>query len=144
MFNISLLIKSFVGIKLIIYTCPKFSMYSSIKFRDFFKKKMSIQSAKQRTINDIKNDDVRIQITGYIKDLVEKEHFILDDSTGQINVDIKNLDFKNKKNDLINVIGELVISMDGGKTIVAEIIQDMNKLNFEYYLKLYELKKEYK
>ena len=105
---------------------------------------MSIQSAKQRTIDDIKNDDVRIQITGYIKDLVEKEHFILDDSTGQINVDIKNLDFKNKKNDLINVIGELVISMDGGKTIVAEIIQDMNKLNFEYYLKLYELKKEYK
>ena len=105
---------------------------------------MSIQSAKQRTINDIKNDDVRIQITGYIKDLVEKEHFILDDSTGQINVDIKNLDFKNKDNDLINVIGELVISMDGGKTIVAEIIQDMNKLNFKYYLKLYELKKEYK
>ena len=105
---------------------------------------MSIQSAKQRTIDDIKNDDVRIQITGYIKDLVEKEHFILDDSTGQINVDIKNLDFKNKDNDLINVIGELVISMDGGKTIVAEIIQDMNKLNFKYYLKLYELKKEYK
>ncbi len=105
---------------------------------------MSIQSAKQRTINDIKNDDVRIQITGYIEDLVEKEYFILDDRTGQINVDIKNLDFKNKKNDLINVIGELVIGMDGGKTIVAEIIQDMNKLNFEYYLKLYELKKEYK
>ena len=105
---------------------------------------MSIQSAKQRTINDIKNDDVRIQITGYIEDLVEKEYFILDDRTGQINVDIKNLDFKNKKNDLINVIGELVIGMDGGKTIVAEIIQDMNKLNFEYYLKLYGLKKEYK
>lgn len=104
---------------------------------------MSSQSAKQRTIKDIKNNDVRIQVTGYIKDLIEKEHLILDDKTGQINVDIKNLDFRNKKNDLINVIGELVISMDGGKTIVAEIIQDMNKLNFEYYLKLYELKKEY-
>lgn len=104
---------------------------------------MSSQSAKQRTIKDIKNNDVRIQVTGYIKDLIEKEHLILDDKTGQINVDIKNLDFRNKKNDLINVIGELVISMDGGKIIVAEIIQDMNKLNFEYYLKLYELKKEY-
>jgi len=105
---------------------------------------MSSQSAKQRTIKDIKNNDVRIQVTGYIKILIEKEHLILDDKTGQINVDIKNLDFRNKKNDLINVIGELVIRMDGGKTIVAEIIQDMNKLNFEYYLKLYELKKEYK
>lgn len=104
---------------------------------------MSSQSAKQRTIKDIKNNDVRIQVTGYIKILIEKEHLILDDKTGQINVDIKNLDFRNKKNDLINVIGELVIRMDGGKTIVAEIIQDMNKLNFEYYLKLYELKKEY-
>ena len=104
---------------------------------------MSIQSAKQRTINDIRNDDVRIQVTGYIKDIVEKEQFILDDSTGQIDVDIKNLDFRNNENDLINVIGELVISMDGGKKIIAEIIQDMNKLNFEYYLKLYELKKEY-
>ena len=105
---------------------------------------MSSQSAKQRTIKDIKNNDVRIQVTGYIKILIEKEHLILDDKTGQINVDIKNLDFRNKKNDLINVIGELVIRMDGGKTIVAEIIQPMNKLNFEYYLKLYELKKEYK
>jgi len=105
---------------------------------------MSSQSAKQRTIKDIKNNDVRIQVTGFIKILIEKEHLILDDKTGQINVDIKNLDFRNKKNDLINVIGELVIRMDGGKTIVAEIIQDMNKLNFEYYLKLYELKKEYK
>ena len=104
---------------------------------------MSIQSAKQRTINDIRNDDVRIQVTGYIKDIVEKEQFILDDSTGQIDVDIKNLDFRNNENDLINVIGELVISMDGGKKIIAEIIEDMNKLKFEYYLKLYELKKEY-
>jgi uncharacterized protein YdeI (BOF family) len=104
---------------------------------------MSIKSTKQRTIKDIKNDDVRIQVTGYVKNIVEKDHFILSDGTGQIIVDIKNTDFGYKQEDLINVIGELVIKMDGGKTIVAEIIQDMNKLNFEYYLKLYELKKEY-
>ncbi|MFX0080849.1 MAG: hypothetical protein ACFE94_03760 [Candidatus Hodarchaeota archaeon] len=104
---------------------------------------MSIQSAKQRTIKDIKKDDVRIQVTGYVKNIVEKEHIVLNDGSGQISVDIKNVDFGYKKEDLVNVIGELVIKMDGGKTIVAEIIQDMNKLNFEYYLKLYELKKEY-
>ena len=104
---------------------------------------MSLQSAKQRTIKDIKNDDVRIQVTGHIKDLVEQESFILEDKTGQIKVDFKAIDFKYEKNDLVNVIGELVISMDGGKMIVAEIIQDMKNLNFEYYLKIYDLKKKY-
>ncbi len=104
---------------------------------------MSKQSAKQRTIKDIRNDDVRIQVTGYIKDPIEEENVILNDKTGQINVNIKSIDFNYRVNDLINVIGELVISMDGGKTIMAEIIQDMNNLNFEYYQKLYELKKKY-
>ena len=32
--------------------------------------------------------------------------------------------------------------MDGAKSIQAQIIQDMDNLNFEYYLKLYEIKKE--
>lgn len=104
---------------------------------------MSKQSAKQRTIKDIRKDDIRIQVTGYIKDPIEQENIVLNDKTGQINVNIKGIDFKHKESDLINVIGELVISMDGGKTIVAEIIQDMNNLNFEYYQKLYELKKKY-
>ncbi|MFX1531606.1 MAG: hypothetical protein ACFFBC_10880 [Promethearchaeota archaeon] len=104
---------------------------------------MSLQSAKQRTIKDIRNHDVRIQVTGYIKDLVEQDNLILEDRTGQIKVDIKSIDLKNNENDLVNVIGELIISMDGGKTIAAEIIQDMNNLNFEYYLKLYDLKKKY-
>ena len=31
---------------------------------------------------------------------------------------------------------------DGEKIIDADIVQDMNNLNFEYYCKLYELKKE--
>ncbi|MFX0028949.1 MAG: hypothetical protein ACFE8B_07055 [Candidatus Hermodarchaeota archaeon] len=104
---------------------------------------MSTQSAPQRIIKDIKNDDVRIQVTGYIRDPVEQDSFILEDRTGDITVNIKNVEFTFKKDDLINVIGELVISMDGGKTLVAQIIQDMNNLNFEYYLKLYELKKKY-
>jgi uncharacterized protein YdeI (BOF family) len=104
---------------------------------------MSLQSAKQRTIKDIRNDDVRIQVTGYIKDLVEQDNFILEDKTGQIKVDIKSIEREIKENDLVNIIGELIISMDGGKTIVAEIVQDMNDLNFEYYVKLYDLKKKY-
>jgi hypothetical protein len=32
--------------------------------------------------------------------------------------------------------------MEGEKEVTAEIIQDKKNLNFEYYQKLYEIKKE--
>lgn len=99
--------------------------------------------ARQRIIKDIKNDDERIQVTGYVKDITENERFILDDKSGEISIDIKNIDFQFKRDDLVNVIGDLLINMDGERSIVAEFIQDMNKLNFKYYTKLYELKKKY-
>ena len=104
---------------------------------------MSLQSAKQRVIEDIKNEDERVQITGYVKNLVEEEQFVLDDNTGDIEVDITNIDFNFKEKDLINVIGVIVKEGDEIKMIRAEIIQDKNQLNFEYYKKLYELKKKY-
>jgi len=104
---------------------------------------MSLQSAKQRVIEDIKNEDERVQITGYVKNLAEEEQFVLDDETGEIEVDITNIDFNFKEKDLINVIGNIVAGGNEIKKIRAEIIQDKNKLNFEYYKKLYELKKKY-
>ncbi len=104
---------------------------------------MSLQSAKQRVIEDIKNEDERVQITGYVKNLAEEEQFVLDDETGEIEVDITNIDFNFKEKDLINVIGNIVKEGNEIKTIRAEIIQDKNELNFEYYRKLYELKKKY-
>ena len=104
---------------------------------------MSLQSAKQRMRKDIKNEDERVQITGYVKNLVEEEQFVLDDKTGEIEVDITNIDFNFKEKDLINVIGNIVKEGNEIKTIRAEIVQDKNELNFEYYRKLYELKKKY-
>jgi len=104
---------------------------------------MTIQSAKQRIISDIKIEDERVQITGYVRDLVEEEQFVLDDDTGDISVDIKNIDFNFKEKDLVNVIGDIVKEGNEIKMLRAEIIQDKNQLNFEYYKKLYELKKKY-
>ena len=98
----------------------------------------------QRMINDVKSSDSRIQITGYVKEIVENDYIILNDKTGDIKVDIKDVEFPFNKNDLINAIGELNITMGGEKEVGAEIIQDKNKLNFEYYQKLYEIKKELK
>lgn len=103
---------------------------------------MSIPYAKQRMIKDISIDDERIQVTGYIKSKINDDHIVLDDKTGEISVNIVGIDdFNFKENDLINVIGDLELQSSGEKVINTDIIQDMNKLNFEYYQKLYQLKK---
>ncbi len=105
---------------------------------------MSREHAAQRIIQDIKSSDSRVQIIGFIKDLVDDDHIILKDKSEEIKIDIKKVDFTFQKDDLINVIGELNINMAGEKEIEAEIIQDKKNLNFDYYLKLYEIKKELK
>ncbi|MCK4688358.1 MAG: hypothetical protein KAT66_09520 [Candidatus Lokiarchaeota archaeon] len=103
---------------------------------------MSKQHAKPRIIKDIKDDDLQIQVTGYVKEIIDNEHIILDDKTGELEVDVKNVDFRFDKNDLINIFGEIEISMAGEKSFIADIIQDKKNLNFEYYQKLYEIKKQ--
>ncbi|MFX1310541.1 MAG: hypothetical protein ACFE8C_12640 [Promethearchaeota archaeon] len=104
---------------------------------------MTFQYAKQRMIKDISLDDERIQITGYIKSRINDNHIILDDKTGEIKVNLISIDgFNFKENDLVNVIGDLEFQSSGEKLINADIVQDMNKLNFEYYQKLYQIKKD--
>jgi len=105
---------------------------------------MSREPAVQRIIQEIKSSDSRVQITGYIKDIVDSDHIILKDQSDDIKIDIRKVDFTFLKDDLVNVIGELNINMEGEKEIEAEIIQDKKNLNFDYYLKLYEIKKELK
>ncbi len=103
---------------------------------------MENQYAKQRIINDIKNDDLQIQVTGYVKKINEDNTILLNDESAQLKVDLKDVEFNFNEEDLINVIGELRITTSGEKILDSLIIQDMNKLNFKYYRKLYELKKE--
>jgi len=103
---------------------------------------MEDQFAKQRIIKDIKNDDLRIQITGYVKELVKNDYFILDDKTGEIKINFIESEFEINNDDLVNVIGTLTINIEGQKIVEADIIQDMTNLNFNYYQKLYELKLE--
>jgi uncharacterized protein YdeI (BOF family) len=103
---------------------------------------MESQFAIQRRINDIKNNDIKVQITGYIENLVENDKFTLNDKTGEINVKIQDIDCDFEEEDLVNVIGELIIATSGEKSIQAQFVQDMRNLNFSYYQKLYEIKKE--
>jgi uncharacterized protein YdeI (BOF family) len=99
-------------------------------------------AAIQRTIKDIKNSDTRIQIMGFVKEIVENDYIILNDKTEELKIDIQAVEYPFQKNNLINVIGKLNIKLKGEKEVEAEIIQDKSNLNFEYYLKLYEIKKE--
>jgi len=102
---------------------------------------MESKFAKQRIIEDIDINDERIQVTGYIKK-IEGNLIILDDKSGEIQVDITNSDIRFKVNDLVNIIGNIELKSDGKNILQGEIIQDMNKLNFKYYQQLYQLKKE--
>ena len=103
---------------------------------------MENQFAIQRMIKDITVEDLRIQITGYVKDVLDDNFIVLDDGTGEIKVNLKDVDFRFKKDDLVNVFGILNINIDGEKEIELDIVQDMRNLNFDYYKKLYEIKKE--
>ena len=102
---------------------------------------MEKQYAKQRMIKDITTEDSRIQITAYVKEILDENFIILDDKTGEIKVNLKEAEFAFNKDDLINIIGFLNITLDGEKEVEAEIIQDMTNLNFDYYQKIYEIKK---
>lgn len=105
---------------------------------------MESEFATQRVIQDIKTDDVRIQVKGYVKNAQNGNNFILDDKSGELTVDVGSLEagFEYKEGDLVNVIGDLRITTSGEKILDAEIIQDMTDLNFDDYKKLYHRKKE--
>jgi len=104
---------------------------------------MSNKFVIQRIIKDIKIIDEKIQVTGYIKKISNNENLILNDKTGELKVNINKIEnFNFKENDLVNILGDLEIQVNGEKILIANIIQDMNKLNFEYYHQLYDLKKE--
>ncbi|TFF97446.1 MAG: hypothetical protein EU541_08215 [Promethearchaeota archaeon] len=105
---------------------------------------MENQFAKQKVIQDITNEDVRVQVNGYIKNIQDDNAFILDDKSGELKVDLESLEtpFEYEKGDLVKVIGDLRITTSGEKILNGEIILDISGLNFKYYQKLYQLKKD--
>ena len=40
----------------------------------------------QRIVKDIRNDDILIEVTGYIDKVIDDQQMILDDTTGKIKV----------------------------------------------------------
>lgn len=104
---------------------------------------MEMKPAIQRMIKDIKEDDKKVQITGYIDDMENETSFLLQDGTGKLRVHAENMNLSYSTGDLINVTGELDHGDNNELVLSAVIIQNMEGLNFEYYKQLYEIKKQY-
>ncbi|TXT59511.1 MAG: OB fold protein [Promethearchaeota archaeon] len=106
---------------------------------------MENKYAKQRMIKDIQMDDVGVQVVGYVDEIsMEDKEIIIDDKNGKLTVDFEDIEGMDlTEGDLINVIGEIKMDVDGKQTLKAEIIQDRNEMNFEYYTQLYEIKKDH-
>ena len=87
---------------------------------------MSNQHYKQRIVKDIQNEDIRIQVTGYVKKLINDESLILDDKSGEIIVTFKEIDFKIKEDTLNKQrIGTLLQDIEKQ----AAIVENWAKLN---------------
>jgi len=101
-------------------------------------------SAKRVMIKDFEKMEIGsdIQIMGFVKGNIEEETIVLDDRTGEITINIKNVKSPFKTGDLVNVFVNIKPTMDGEKKLEAIFFQDMTNLNFDHFQKLYDMKKE--
>jgi len=96
--------------------------------------------AVDRRISEIKLEDRRVRIIGVV---VESKPgmCILDDGSGSIKVRTSRELYVGK---LIRVIGQVSIRTNGEIEIDAELIQNMDKLKFDLYKQVYDLRKKFK
>jgi len=112
-------------------------------FSNEFESTITNETYIRRLISDIQLDDSAVQIVGYADSINPSDEFYLDDKNGRIHVRSIPDEFNiTKEGNLYRVFGELSIGGDGTQFISAHIIQNMEKLSFELYLKSMELLKK--
>ena len=112
-------------------------------FSDEFESTKTNETYIKRLISDIQLDDSAVQIVGYADSINPSDEFYLDDKNGRIHVRSIPEEFNNtKEGNLYRVFGELSIGGDGIQYISAHIIQNLEKMNFELFLKSMELLKK--
>jgi len=114
-------------------------------FSDEFESSSTSETYIKRLISDIQLDDSAVQIVGYADSINVSDEFYLDDKNGKIHVRSVPDEFSDiKEGNLYRVFGELSIGGDGTQYLSAHIIQNMEKLNFELFLKSMELSNKIK
>ena len=102
-------------------------------FQDFQKR----LPAAERSIAEIKPEDIRVRITGMVLDR-DGNRFALDDGTGKTEVTFDG----EPKSDFVRVFGR-VMSNDSGFEIQGEIVQDMSKIDRNLMAKVRELEQKF-
>jgi len=111
-------------------------------FSDEFESNKTNETYLKRLISDIQLDDSAVQIVGYADSINASDEFYLDDKNGRIHVRSIPDDSNIKEGKLYRVLGELSIGGDGVQFLSAHIIQNVEKMNFELFLKSMELLKK--
>ncbi|MHA1409187.1 MAG: hypothetical protein ACTSQY_02500 [Candidatus Odinarchaeia archaeon] len=95
-----------------------------------------------KTISDLEPGDHKVRVMGRVVD-VNENFLVIDDGTGTVIVNSNEL-INEETNNIILVLGTLHQKNDGEIIIEAEIIKQFDYLNFELYLKTYNIVKNKK
>lgn len=96
--------------------------------------------AKERKINEIQQDDIRVKVLGRVIDKTDNI-FIIDDGSAKAEVlydqDIIKKDFKIGDN--LKLFARVLLSEPSNVQLQAEAIQNINDLNLDLYRRIKEV-----
>ena len=93
--------------------------------------------AMQKKISDINEKDIRVRILGRIIDKNDSS-IVVDDGSGRADIifDPEMIDIKAEINDMAQVFTR-VLPLENGFELRAEIVQNMNGLDYELYKRVF-------
>ncbi|MHA1584725.1 MAG: hypothetical protein ACTSVU_08665 [Promethearchaeota archaeon] len=102
----------------------------------------SDQFYKKKMIGEIQLEDTTLQLVGYAKNKNPSEEFTLEDETGKVFVrEIPDEAEAIQEGKLYKVMGQMALDGAGTRYFAAEIVQNVESLNYKLYKKSMQLKK---
>ncbi len=100
--------------------------------------------AAPRLIGKIRPDDDRVRVVGTVKSVNEDKSFLLEDNTGAIQVIPSDslqssVSIKITPNKVLRACGTVEVSMDGGRVLRADLVQDFSSIDLQLYHKVREV-----
>ena len=97
----------------------------------------------KKLIQELQPVDTFVQLVGYARNKNQNDEFYLDDTTGQVHIrELPEESPAIQEGNLYRILGKY--ELDGSATpfVAAQIIQDMDQLDFELYMQAYKKFKE--
>lgn len=97
----------------------------------------------KKIIQELQPNEAEVQILGYARDKNANDEFYLDDTTGRIHIrEIPEEAPLIQEGKLYRVFGTYALDGSGSPYIATQILQDMEDIDFEYYMKSLKKKQE--